>query len=199
MISIIYSDRNVHMWPHTQTQTLTRGSKNSFSFPARISTSNHCIPEGMTHVGLTNDSDFLLQPPKHSCCLLSSPQRGVRAEEKLMKQTLVYFSSLLSEDITTVFPLQRAGRRKEQTDIQVSPSWPWIAGTQTISAPTLSSDAFRSQWLCSASPPIYVLLRAPCNNSGDVLQDVHKAFTQGVTEVKVGAASIVNDFWSTKW
>lgn len=81
-ISVMYSDTTVHMWPHTQTQTRTRGSKNSFSFPAKISTSNHCTPEGMTHDGLTNDSDFLLQPPKHSGYLLSSPQRGIGAEER---------------------------------------------------------------------------------------------------------------------
>ena len=70
-----------------------------------------------------NDSDFLLQPPKHSGCLLSSPQRGIGAEEKVMKQPLVHFSSLLwGENVIAVFPLQRAGGRKEQTGTQVSSS-----------------------------------------------------------------------------
>lgn len=120
-------------WPHIQTRTLARGSENSFSFPAKISTSNHCTPDGMmTHAGLTNDSDFLLQPPKHSCHLLSSPQRGIRAEEKVMKQPLVHFSSLLWKNMTTLLPLPSAGGRREQTGTQVSPSWTWTAGTQTV-------------------------------------------------------------------
>lgn len=39
-----------------------------------------------------------------------------------MRQPLVRFSSLLCrEDITAVFPLQGASRRKEQTGTQVSP------------------------------------------------------------------------------
>lgn len=50
-------------------------------------------------------------------------QQSIGAEEKVMEQPHVHFSSLLwQEDNTAVFPLQTVGGREEQTGTQVSTS-----------------------------------------------------------------------------
>lgn len=81
----------------------------------------------------------------------------------------VHFSSLLcGEVITTVFPLQRASRRGADRSTGV-PFLPTDGQAQAIRPLTLSSAAFRSNWLCRGTQlsPCQYVVPEPAQSHGD--------------------------------
>lgn len=135
----------------------------------------------MTHVELTNDSNFLSQPPKHSGSLLSSPQRGIGAEERWWNSLLSISPHCCERTLQLRFLCK--GQAGEGPDRHSGvPFLRGIAGTQAISLPTMSLAACRSQRHCLASTPSSCLAQ-------DTMRQLHELIARCVQSLSLGSHS----------